>query len=102
MEINGKKIKFKITKKKNAANFEKAVNEMAEKEKQIREMNETSLGEVLDSLKNMFRDFFVTATGEDVIDDCDDVEEMEEMYNEFLEEVMSQKEKLLSGSKGLK
>lgn len=101
MEINGKKFKFKLSKKKDAANFEKAVNEMAEKEKDIQTMDKSSLSDVFDAMDDLFRGFFITATGEDVVGECDDIEEMKEMYNEFLEEVKNQKEKLLSGNKGM-
>ena len=38
----------------------------------------------------------VKSTGTDVIGACEDTDEMANMYNEFLEEIRKQKEKVLS------
>ena len=91
MVINGKTIDFKISRKSDAANFQKALNNMAVAEKNIQEMNRDDLGEVLEELCKMMTDFFKTATGIDVVDGCEDVEEIKEMYFDFLTEVEKQK-----------
>lgn len=44
----------------------------------------------------MFRKFFLTATGEDVLKDCEDAQEAKEAYDEFLSAVREQKEHFLS------
>ena len=72
MQINGKEIRFSISNKNHAANFEK------------------------DALIRMFRKFFLTATGEDVLKDCEDAQEAKEAYDEFLSAVREQKEHFLS------
>ena len=47
-------------------------------------------------LIRMFRKFFLTATGEDVLKDCEDAQEAKEAYDEFLSAVREQKEHFLS------
>lgn len=91
MVINGKTIDFKITRKSDAANFQNALNSMSVAEKNIQEMKRDDLGEVLEALCKMMTDFFITATGVDVVDGCEDVEEINEMYYSFLTEVEKQK-----------
>lgn len=96
MVINGKDIAFKISRKKDAANFETAVRNMQKKETEIQTMDKDSLGAVLQALEDMFRHFFVTTTGVDVVGDCDDIEEMKDMYNTFLKEVEKQRKSFVS------
>lgn len=91
MVINGKTIDFKITRKSDAANFQKAINNMSATEKNIQKMNQDDLGEVLEALCKMVTDFFITATGIDVVDGCEDVAEINEMYYDFLAETEKQK-----------
>lgn len=96
MNINGVEFEFKLSNISHARKFQKAVDEMAEDEKKIKNMENAKLEEVLGALKDMFAKFFITATGTDVIGDCEDTDEMANMYNEFLEEIRKQKEKVLS------
>lgn len=96
MVINGKEIKFSISSRRDAANFELALKGMEKKEKKIKEMKNTSLTEMWDAVTEMFRDFFKTATGINVIGECDDVNEMREMYMLFLTEVGNQKQAFLA------
>ena len=92
MQINGKEIRFSISNKNHAANFEKAIRA----KERIRKMSQGKLGDVLDALIRMFRKFFLTATGEDVLKDCEDAQEAKEAYDEFLSAVREQKEHFLS------
>lgn len=94
MIINGNELKFSILKKSDAANFEKAIREMEKKEPEIKKIDEKDLPSVLDAMTDLFRGFFVTATGVDVIGECDDVAEMTKMYDEFLKEVAKQQKSL--------
>lgn len=96
MNINGVELEFKLSNISHARNFQKAIDGMAEAEKKIKNMGNAKLDEVLGEVKGMFKNFFVTATGKDVVGDCEDTEEMVNMYNEFLAEVKKQKEKVLS------
>lgn len=96
MNINGVEFEFKLSNISHARKFQKAVDEMAEDEKKIKNMKNAKLEEVLGALKDMFTKFFITATGTDVIGACEDTDEMANMYNEFLEEIGKQKEKVLS------
>lgn len=97
MKINGVEIDFKVSNISHARNFQKAVNDMGKAEKNISQMKDKgSLEAVLSALKDMFVQFFITATGVDVVGTCEDIEEMENMYNDFLEEIKKQKEKVLS------
>lgn len=96
MQINGKEIRFSISNKNHAANFEKAIRAMEKDEERIRKMSQGKLGDVLDALIRMFRKLFLTATGEDVLKDCEDAQEAKEAYDEFLSAVREQKEHFLS------
>ena len=46
----------------------------------------------------MFRNFVKEVTGEDVLEDCDDVEEAKSVYIEMLCEIAKQKEEALGFS----
>lgn len=53
MQINGKEIRFSISNKNHAANFEKAIRAMEKDEERIRKMSQGKLGDVLDALIRM-------------------------------------------------
>lgn len=90
MIINGKELSFNILKKSDAANFKKALEEMERKELEIKKIDEEDLISVLEAMDDLFRRFFITATGVDVVGECDDIAEMTKMYDEFLKEVAKQ------------
>lgn len=90
MVINGKELNFNILKRSDAANYKKAIQEMEKKEQEIWKIDKDNLGAVLEATEDMLRRFFITATGVDVVGDCDDIAEMSEMYGDFLREVMKQ------------
>ena len=73
MQIRGREVDFGITRLKDAAAMEKALDHMAESEKKINRKGK--LTEVMSATIEMFRNFVKEATGEDVLEDCDDVEE---------------------------
>ena len=105
MQINGKEIKFNIMKKSDAKRFEAALKTMGKHESEIKkkmtangEENKTELSSILDEFIEMFREFFTTATGEDVVGDCDDAVEVRAMYETFLAEIVKQKKSFLSAS----
>lgn len=97
MKIREKEIDFKISRKSDAENFEKALCEMEKAEKQINTgaVDTTKMSVVIDYIVEMFRSFFVKATGVDVLADCDDMDEAKDAYFAFLEEIKKQKETFL-------
>lgn len=96
MQIRGREVDFRITRLKDAAAMEKALDHMAESEKKINRKGK--LTEVMSATIEMFRNFAKEATGEDVLEDCDDVEEAKNAYIEMLCEVSKQKEEALGFS----
>lgn len=96
MQIRGREVDFRITRLKDAAAMEKALDHMAESEKKINRKGK--LTEIMSATIEMFRNFVKEATGEDVLEDCDDVEEAKNAYIEMLCEVSKQKEEVLGFS----
>lgn len=96
MQIRGREVDFRITRLKDAATMEKALDHMAESEKKINRKGE--LTEVMSGTIEMFRNFVKEVTGEDVLEDCDDVEEAKSVYIEMLCEIAKQKEEALGFS----
>lgn len=96
MQIRGREVDFRITRLKDAAAMKKALDHMAESEKKINRKGK--LTEIMSATIEMFRNFVKEATGEDVLEDCDDVEEAKNAYIEMLCEVSKQKEEALGFS----
>ena len=96
MQIRGREVDFRITRLKDAAAMEKALDHMAESEKKI--SRKGKLTEIMSATIEMFRNFVKEATGEDVLEDCDDVEEAKNVYIEMFREVAKQKEEALGFS----
>ena len=96
MQIRGREVDFRITRLKDAAAMEKALDHMAESEKKINRKGK--LTEVMSGTIEMFRNFVKEVTGEDVLEDCDDVEEAKSVYIEMLCEIAKQKEEALGFS----
>ena len=96
MQIRGREVDFRITRLKDAAAMEKALDHMAESEKKINRKGK--LTEIMSATIEMFRNFVKEVTGEDVLEDCDDVEEAKSVYIEMLCEVSKQKEEALGFS----
>ena len=96
MQIRGREVDFRITRLKDAAAMEKALDHMAESEKKIN--RKVKLTEIMSATIEMFRNFVKESTGEDVLEDCDDVEEAKNVYIEMLCEVSKQKEEALGFS----
>ena len=96
MQIRGREVDFRITRLKDAATMEKALDHMAESEKKINRKGK--LTEVMSGTIEMFRNFVKEVTGEDVLEDCDDVEEAKSVYIEMLCKIAKQKEEALGFS----
>ena len=96
MQIRGREVDFRITRLKDAATMEKALDHMAESEKKINRKGK--LTEVMSGTIEMFRNFVKEVTGEDVLEDCDDVEEAKCVYIDMLCDIANQKEEALGFS----
>ena len=94
MLVYGKEVDFKISRLKNAGDFEMALNEMSAKEEEIKGYKGPMTG-LIEKCINMFRDFFKKATGTDVLEECEDLDEAKNAYFEFLDEIQKQKEDVL-------
>lgn len=98
MQINGKEIDFKISRLKDAAAFEMALRAMEKREKELKlkvGKKGSSALPLFKGMIDMMRQFFVEATGIDVLKDCEDVEEAKDTYWAFLQEISNQKTKVL-------
>ena len=73
MRISGKEIDFKLSRINDAAALDMAINKMGTAEVEIRK--EKKLVAILSRTIGMFRQFFIDATGVDVLEGCEDLEE---------------------------
>lgn len=96
MTINGLEVNFKISNLKHAGAMKQALTEMGEKEAKIRGMDYGDLTTILAAMIAMFREFFLTATGEDVLAECEDLQEARDAYELFLGEIEGQKKTMLA------
>lgn len=94
MQIRGREIDFKISRPKDAERMNMALKHMDEVEKELKK--ETDIVAILTKFIKVLRDFFVEATGADVLDDCDDAEEAKQTYLDFCRDINEQKSKVLS------
>lgn len=96
MQIRGKEVDFRVSRLKDAAALEHAINNMGKKEEEIRKVK--TLTASITKTNEMFRQFFIDATGTDVLVDCEDLQESKETYTEFLRGVGEQKKSILDFS----
>lgn len=96
MTIKGKEVDFRISNLKCAASMKLALVELEKTEKEIQEIKDKDILVVLDAMIHMFRQFFITATGTDILSDCEDLMEAREAYEKFLDEINSQKKSMLA------
>lgn len=94
MKIYGKEIDFKISRLKDAGNYETALNEMQVNETELSKYSGPMTG-LIEMCINMFRNFFKRATGTDVLEGCEDLDEAKKAYLEFLDEIKKQKSDIL-------
>lgn len=96
MLIYGKEIDFKISRLSNAEAMEHALNLMEKDEDKIRKLpKDAGAAKVIGAGLTMFRNFFKNATGEDVLEGCDDLEDASKAYYDFLDAVKAQKNMIL-------
>ena len=95
MNVNNVEFELNISSLKHACALELALDHMDEREKKINKKKadpKSRLTEVLSDTLDMFRQFFIEATGADLLQECDDVREATGIYYKFLDEVKKQKE----------
>ena len=95
MKIYGKEIDFKITRVSDAKKFRDALKVMQQDEKKLQNMKSKDLASFLTSYIGMFQKFFANATGQDILQECDDAAEAKKAYLDFLEEIKKEKESIL-------
>lgn len=96
MQIRGREVDFKIGRLKDAEALEKALDNMGVNEKKINRKGK--LSEILAEEIRLFRTFIVEATGEDILDGCEDFEEAKGAYMDMIQGVAEQKKELLGFS----
>lgn len=96
MIINGKEINFKISNIKHAAAMNVALEEMGKTEENIKTMDKKDTVTVLTAMISMFQQFFLKATGEDVLAECEDFQEARDAYEQFLGEIEKQKKSMFA------
>ena len=96
MTINGKEINFRISSLKDATAMNLALDELGKTEDKIKAMKSKELIPVLEAMISMFKQFFLIATGEDILADCDDLQEARDAYEQFLGEIEKQKKAVLA------
>ena len=99
MQIRGIEVDFRITKLKDAAAMDAALKKMACAEEKLNTDAKSGRADVIKTFERyirMMRDFFLDATGVDVLDGCEDVEEARDAYYSFLGEIKRQKDAALA------
>lgn len=98
MKLNNVEFDFRIAKLEHAAKLEMAMKDMDKQEKSINsklEKKGTIVSEIVRDRLELFRTFFKSISGVDVVGDCDDLSEVTEMYYVFLDEIQEQKNTLI-------
>lgn len=98
MIINNIEIQFSITDVNQAAAFDAALKEMEAVEKTLKADFAAKKMSYIDFLKGaiaMLKDFFVKATGVDVLGECSDYIVAQDIYFCFLDEIGKAKDKLV-------
>ena len=96
MQIRGREVDFEVGRLKDAEALEKAIDNLGVNEKKINRKGK--LSEILSEEIQLFRTFIVEATGEDILDGCEDFEEAKGAYMDMIQGVAEQKKELLGFS----
>lgn len=91
MVIYGKEIDFKYTRLKDAERFEKAIEELQKATDKTSEKPPEKISSTVKIVVNNYSKFFKTATGQDVLEGCEDMEEAVDAYYEFIYAIERQK-----------
>lgn len=96
MQIRGREVDFKIGRLRDAEALEKALDNLGVNEKKINRKGK--LSEILTAEIQLFRSFIAEATGEDILEGCEDFEEAKGAYMDMIQGVAEQKKELLGFS----
>ena len=97
MKINQVEFEFDIHDVDQAEAFENAIEDLSKSEDKIKAATAgNKMSEVNRAFIKMFKDFFVTATGVDVIGNCKNSIAASDAYYAFVEEIGKAKGQLLS------
>jgi len=97
MKINEVEFEFDIHDVDQAESFENAIEQLGKSEEAVKAATATQkMSEVNRAFIKMFKDFFVAATGVDVIGNCKNSITATEAYYAFCEEIGKAKGQLLS------
>lgn len=95
MRINNIEVDFKITRPADAEKLETALAKLQKTENKVeadKKSGKLTLSKYLTATINMFSDFFVGLTGENILDGIDDYEEAQRIYFDFIDAVKRQQE----------
>ena len=97
MKINEVEFEFDIHDVDQAEAFEKAVDQLSESEQKVKEATAShKMSEVNRAFIDMFKKFFIAATGADVLKDCKNSIVATDAYYAFCEEIGKEKGRLIS------
>jgi hypothetical protein len=97
LKINNVEFEFDIYDVDNSERFEEAIEKLSESEEAVKKATETQKMSVVNkAFIGMFKQFFINATGVDVLADCKNSKTAEEAYSEFLDEIGKMKGQLLT------
>lgn len=86
MKINSVEFEFDIFDVDHSEAFEKAVDQLSWSEKKIQDASKSKkMSEINKALLEMFKKFFISATGVDVLADCKNSMTAQNAYYEFCE-----------------
>jgi len=84
MKINGVEFEFDIFDIDHSESFEKAVDQLSWSEKKLQDASKTKkMSDMNRAMLDMFKQFFITATGTDVLADCKNSMTAQNAYYEF-------------------
>lgn len=94
MIIYGKEIDFKVTRANDAKALQAAVSELSREAEEfgglLQEGEIHDLGMLINRRIEIVRNFFIRATGQDVLEGCDDMQEADKAYMQFIDVAKAQ------------
>ena len=88
MKINGKELEFNIYKVSDVKKLEENMIKLKEGEEEGKALlTSGKLYDGINTMYNVYKNFFIDLLGVDVVGDCDDTLEAQKMVAEFIEEV---------------
>lgn len=92
MILRGKEILFHYAKVADAERLTAATKRLQERADELEKSAKEGWGSNVKTTIDVFREYLNTATGQDILEGCDDIMEAEDAYYDFLGEVKQQRE----------